>query len=428
MAAPALGFLLGGRQRFGRPRGGPLFGQPDGDGPGPAASLPPGTYGELRDAQGQTLRRTELTFGAPSLPLPKLPRDLPPDRPLTVGAVSGGLRYRVRSTAEPGGDRSVVVAIPLSGVDASLRRLLVDMALVIAGVLAVLGLAAFVLVRAGLRPLERMGHTAGAIAAGDLSRRVDECDPRTEVGRLGLALNGMLARLEEAFAERSRSESRLRQFLSDASHELRTPLAAIRGYAELYRMGATPSEADRAKAMRRIEEEAARMGVLVEDLLVLARLDEVREPVREPVDLRDLAADAVADARATAPGRAIDAHLDGEATVLGDPDQLRQVLSNLVRNALVHTPGDARIDVTARRTDTVVELEVRDTGPGLPPGDPDAIFGRFWRAERGRARGRAGAGLGLAIVQGIVAAHGGEVRAANDPAGGVVFTARLPVA
>ena len=199
---------------------------------------------------------------------------------MTVPAESGDLRYRAVATGLPGGEQ-IVVAVPLGDVDETLDRLLLVEALVILGVLLVLGVAAAWLVRLGLRPLDRMGTTAGIIARGDLSRRVTPATPRTEVGRLGLALNAMLERLEEAFAQRQASEDRLRRFLSDASHELRTPLASIRGYAELFRMGAAREPADVEKAMRRIEEEAARMGVLVEDLLALARLDEQREPVRE---------------------------------------------------------------------------------------------------------------------------------------------------
>ena len=224
----------------------------------------------------------------------------------------------------------------------------------------------------------------------------------------------MLARLEEAFAERRASEERLRRFLADASHELRTPLASIRGYAELFRIGAAREGPEMEKAMSRIEAESARMGVLVEDLLALARLDEVRDIHREPVDLAALAGDAVADARAVAPEREITldrgttASGDGAAVVLdGDPGQLRQVLSNLLRNALVHTPAGTPVEVFVRADGDDALLEVRDHGPGLPTGDPAELFGRFWRAEAGRGRGRAGAGLGLSIVAAIVAAHGG---------------------
>jgi two-component system, OmpR family, sensor kinase len=318
---------------------------------------------------------------------------------------------------------------PLREVDETLNRLLLVEGLVLAGVLFLLGAAAWAVVRVGLLPLDRMGHTAGAIAGGDLSRRVSPADARTEVGRLGIALNRMLDRLEEAFAERQASEDRLRRFIADASHELRTPLASIRGYAELFRMGAAREPDDVARSMARIEDEAARMGVLVEDLLTLARLDQMPEAPHVPVDLGGIARDAVDDARATAPDRAIELHHDPPALVNGDPHQLRQVLANLLRNALVHTPAGTAVDVSVGAAPGGVRVEVRDHGPGLPPGtSPDALFERFWRAEGGRERGRAGAGLGLAIVAGIVDAHGGRVHAENAPGGGAAFLVELPAA
>jgi two-component system OmpR family sensor kinase len=271
-----------------------------------------------------------------------------------------------------------------------------------------------------------MATVAGEIAAGRLSKRVEPATQKTEVGRLGLALNGMLERLERAFAERQASENRLRRFLADASHELRTPLASIRGYAELFRMGAADDPETLESSMRRIEDESRRMGVLVEDMLTLARLDELREPSREPVDMTQIAGDAAADARATAPDRAIEVSADGPALVNGDPQQLRQVAANLLRNALVHTPAGTPIEVSVDCDDINTLLVVRDHGPGLPGGDSAQLFQRFWRAEGGRARGRAGAGLGLAIVNEIVSAHGGFVDAANAQDGGARFTVRLP--
>jgi two-component system OmpR family sensor kinase len=227
-------------------------------------------------------------------------------------------------------------------------------------------------------------------------------------------------------APRSASEDRLRTFLADASHELRTPLASIRGYAELFRIGAARDAEGTEKAMQRIESEAARMGVLVEDLLTLARLDEVRDLIREDVDLARLAGDAVDDARATAPDRDIDLRHTGNGHVIGDPHQLRQVLANLLRNGLVHTPPGTPIEVDVRDHGSAIVLEVRDHGPGLPNDDNDALFERFWRAEAGRKQGKAGAGLGLAIVAGIVAAHHGEVHAENAAGGGARFTVTLP--
>jgi two-component system OmpR family sensor kinase len=313
----------------------------------------------------------------------------------------------------------------MSATDQALERLLLAEGIVIVVVLGLVGGFALVVVRVGLLPLDRMGHTAAAIAGGDLSHRVETADQRTEVGRLGLALNRMLDRLEDAFAAREASQERLRRFIADASHELRTPLASIRGYAELFRMGAAREPEDIAKAMRRIEDEAARMGILVEDLLTLARLDEVREANHGAVDLSVLARDAVDDARATDPEREIELHAQPVA-VTGDADQLRQVLANLLRNALVHTPAGTPIEVSVDRENGAVRLAVRDHGPGLPTDDADALFERFWRAEGGRERGKDGAGLGLAIVAGIVDGHAGSVKASNAPGGGAAFEVRLP--
>lgn len=461
-------------------------GAPPGVGPGGFGvdnDLQPGVYGELRSAAGTKVgepAQSRPSLNAQRLAAPVLPARLRAGTTFTASAKGDdGVRYRVRTVARdgrggagagipggpprggPGGggatgsgaattgtavssaasatggtaevraalrDGFVVVAVPLSDVDDTLGALLRTEAIVIGVALALLTGLSWVLVRIGLRPLDRMATTADVIAAGDLDRRVGDADPRTEVGRLGLALNGMLGRLEQAFAERAASEDRLRQFLSDASHELRTPLASIRGYAELFRVGAVKDPADLRKAMSRIEDEAARMGVLVEDLLVLARLDEAPEKAHGPVDVALIAEDAAEDARAVDPERAIVATGTGEAVVRGDDGQLRQVLTNLVRNALVHTPAGTPVAVTTTVDGGHVEVEVRDHGPGLPGDDPDAIFGRFWRAEGGRSRGKSGAGLGLAIVAAIVDAHDGTVRAVNAPDGGASFVVRLPLA
>src|SRR5919198_2783078 len=282
-------------------------GPPDG---GPQRLVPQGTYAERRDAAGNVLGSRTIDYGQEVTANPALPKTVPIDRLFTVRGRDGDdNHYRVYAEPDPSGRGTTVVAIPLSDVERTLHRLLAVEALVVGGVLLVLGFAAWAVVRVGLLPLDRMGHTAGAIAGGDLSHRVESTDPRTEVGRLGIALNAMLDRLERAFSQRQASEDRLRQFIADASHELRTPLASIRGYAELFRMGAASDPAEVAKAMQRIEDEAARMGVLVEDLLTLARLDEIAETPHTEVDLAALAGDAVSDARATAPDRAIDRDL-----------------------------------------------------------------------------------------------------------------------
>ena len=369
------------------------------------------------------------SLGDDALAEPRLPARMTTGKVITVDAKGdSALQYRAVALPDGPGIGTIVVAVPLTEVHQTLDRLLLVSGLVVAGVLAALGFLSWAVVRIGLRPLDRIGETAGAIAAGDLSRRVSPATPKTEVGRLGIALNAMLGRLEQAFAERQASEDRLRRFLADASHELRTPLASIRGYAELFRIGAARDPAGTEKAMSRIEGEAARMGVLVEDLLTLARMDEVRELVREDLDLGSLASDTVDDARATAPDRDIGVHTEPPAHVRGDPHQLRQVLANLLRNALVHTPPGTPIEVTVRRSGREVLAEVRDHGPGLPGDDPQAVFERFWRAEGGRERGKAGAGLGLAIVAAIVDAHEGRVHAENVRGGGARFTVALPAA
>jgi two-component system, OmpR family, sensor kinase len=416
--ARAMGRAINGDDdgHLGRPPGG-----------GPNFGLPAGTYGQMRDLSGRVLFGKVFAVNETVTAKPALPTKLPVGRIITVNGQKGaGTRYRVLAVTDPRGPTINVAAIPLRATDDLLERLLVVEALVIAAVLLVLGIVSWVVVRVGLLPLDRMSHTAGAIAAGDLSHRVESTDPRSEVGRLGVALNAMLDRLEQAFGEREASENRLRRFLADASHELRTPLASIRGYAELFRMGAARDPADVEKAMRRIEEEATRMGVLVDDLLMLARLDEVADAPHGNVDLAAVVRDAVDDGRVTAPTRTIRARLDEPAPIIGDADQLRQVLGNLLRNAFVHTPEGTPIEVTLSRANGEVRLEIRDHGPGLPPGDADAMFERFWRTEGGRERGRGGAGLGLAIVAAIVDAHGGHVQAENACDGGARFVVTLP--
>jgi two-component system, OmpR family, sensor kinase len=436
-AAPALSVALdaaGFRPPVeGRSTGGfPLTGgsaRPGPGGRGGSPNLPPGTYGQRRDAAGKVLGHVLITYGQSAPAAPVIPAHVPIGRLFTVGSVgSSGLRYRVYVSRDPEDTGLTLVAVPLHEVDQTLGQLLLVEVLVIAGVLVALGAAAFLIVRIGLRPLDRIGATAGAIAAGDLSRRVTPADSRTEVGRLGLALNAMLERLEHAFAERQASEDRLRQFLADSSHELRTPLAAIRGYAELFRMGATRDAAGTELAMRRIEDEATRMGVLVQDLLELARLDEAPDVVRQPVDLATLARDAVEDAHATDPDRPIGLATPNAVVVPGDPHQLRQILANLMRNALVHTPAGTPIEVSVDADERDAVLTVRDHGPGIPDAAMGSLFERFWRADGGRGRGKAGAGLGLAIVSAIVDAHGGQVRAENAPDGGAAFVVRLPKA
>jgi two-component system, OmpR family, sensor kinase len=393
-----------------------------------------GTYGVVLDANRAVLESHSFTYGEVPLSPPALPRTLPISqfasgraRLFTVNSVAGsGLRYRAAAFAMSGG-RTLVIAVPLREVDQTLQRLIVVEGLVGAGVILGLVVLGWIVIRVGLRPLERMGRVASEIAHGNLSRRVSPADDRTEVGRLGASLNEMLVQIEQAFADRGLSEERLRRFLSDASHELRTPLASIRGYAELFRLGAASDQAEVERAMGRIEAEATRMGVLVENLLLLARLEELPERPLLPVDLRELAEHAAQDTCAAAPDRELVLHAGPPVRVLGEPEQLRQVLSNLTRNAVIHTPSGTTIEITVAAEGESAVLEVRDHGAGLPADAGDHLFERFWRTEGGRSRGRAGSGLGLAIVKAIVETHHGEVHAYNAAEGGAVFRVALPI-
>jgi two-component system, OmpR family, sensor kinase len=418
------------------PRG-PQGGRPGaGATPGRAPSTfqTSGTYGIVLDPRGKVIAVRSFTYGESAPSPPALPTKLstsqfrsPRLHLFTVNSKSGsGLRYRAAAFSIRGG-RILVIAVPLRDVDQTLQRLVLVEVLV--GVGVILGLIAlgWVVIRVGLRPLERMGRVASEIAHGDLTRRVSPDDQRTEVGRLGSSLNEMLGQIEQAFEARGESEDRLRRFLSDASHELRTPLASIRGYAELFRLGAADEPEELERAMARIEAEAARMGVLVENLLLLARLDELPEMRLVPVDLRELAEHAMQDTRAVAPEREARLTANDAVQVLADPGQLRQVLANLTRNAVIHTPPGTAIELNVRREGEHAVLEVRDHGPGLPADAGDQVFDRFWRTEGGRSRGRGGSGLGLAIVKAIVEAHHGEVHAGNAPDGGAVFRVTLPI-
>jgi len=404
-------------------------------GPGPLGNLgpPAGSYAALLDPAGRVLNSESFPQGQND-PTPVLPAGLPG----STGAGSGVARFdassngddvdfRVQAFAPQPGLGTLVVAVPLTEMRATLGRLMAIEALVTLGVALLAGALALWLVRIGLRPLETMGETAGAIAAGDLSRRVEPADDHTEIGQLGTSLNAMLAQIEAAFDERRASEARLRRFVADASHELRTPLTSIRGYAELFRRGADARPEDLATSMARIEAEAERMGVLVDDLLLLARLDQGRQLEREPVDVSRLVGEAVDAAHAIEPGRAIDVAAGPSATVQGDPGRLRQVVDNLLENARVHTPSGTPTHVAVTPQDGVVVLTVADEGPGMDPDVADRAFERFYRGDPARARATGGAGLGLSIVAAIVQAHGGTVRVANG-APGTAIEVRLPVA
>ncbi|NNM96726.1 MAG: HAMP domain-containing histidine kinase [Candidatus Dormibacteraeota bacterium] len=393
--------------------------------------VPVGTYGALVPISGGTpLSITVHQSNRPAVPGPRLPPAFGTDagaaiRFTTAPAISGGGEFRVLEVADGAGS-ALVVAMPLANVDATLSQLRLLEALVSAVILLALASLAWWMVQLGLSPLRRIGDTAKQIAAGDLSQRVDSVDPRTEVGQLGMSLNEMLAQIEHAFEARTASEERLRQFVADASHELRTPLSSIRGYAELFRRGARSNPEDLGKAMSRIESESIRMGQLVDDLLLLARLDEDRPLDLRPVDLTQLAFDAAADQAAADRHHPIVVAAPEPVLVAGDEARLRQVVTNLVRNAVVHTPDGTAIQVlTASEGDRGI-LEVVDHGPGVPAEAAGRIFERFVRVDGSRGRARGGAGLGLAIVAAIVASHRGEVSLLPTPGGGATFRVAIP--
>jgi two-component system OmpR family sensor kinase len=406
----------------------------------------------------------------PGWPYPPNPAGMPPQsvpsvpssqswamansgRLVTLGSQSGHDTWRViatpvrvttnGSTVQPA---TLVLAWNLGNIDAEIQWLISVDLIVSGAILVILALVTIAVVRANLRPLNDIELTAGQIAAGHLNHRVPERDERTEIGSLGRSLNAMLSQIETAFHAQEeseeaahRSEERMRRFIADASHELRTPLTTLRGFAEFYRQrggvnphGLTAEELDRI--MLRLESEASRMGLLVEDLLQLARLDQQRPLDMHPVDLLTLAADAVQDARMVAPDRTIDLTVAPGAAFLveGDEPRLRQVIGNLVANARTHTPPEASIKVsiasgTLSSGDPAVVLDVIDDGPGMTAEQAQHIFERFYRADAARNRSSGGTGLGLAIVAGLVAAHGGEVSVTTAPGQGADFRVKLPL-
>ena len=348
--------------------------------------------------------------------------------PFTVGAEGkASYKYRVIVAATSADGHTITVATPLATVERTVMQLVSIDIVVTVVVLLVLVIIGWFVIRSDLRPLEHMAATAGAIAGGDLSQRVERADDKTEVGRLGKAFNTMLGQIETSFARTKASEDRLRRFAADASHELRTPITSIRGYAELYRAGALDDPEEMQRVMGRIESESERMGMLVEDLLLLARLDQGRPLENQQVNLTRLASDAVSDALAVAPDRAISLDAPDSLTITGDPGRLHQVIANLMSNALRHTPDGTPIHVELLTEDTYAILRVRDEGPGLDEEAKSKVFERFYRVDTGRSRAQGGAGLGLAIVQSLVAAHGGDTSVESTPGNGATFTVRLPL-
>jgi two-component system, OmpR family, sensor kinase len=418
---------------------------------------------------------SDQALSLPSVPTNELWAIAHSGKPTTVPAQSGSDTWRVivrPVSYSLGGNEQVsgtlIIGADLQDINATIGTLTRNVLLIALIIVCILALAIVLVVRASLRPLEDIEETAGEIAAGHLNRRVPERDPRTEIGSLGRSLNIMLSQIETAFhkqeeseAAAHRSEERMRRFVADASHELRTPVTAIRGFAEYYRqrgglvrhwdrdeegaganggrheVGLTPPDLDRI--MQRVEKEAARMGLLVEDLLLLARLDQQRPLARQPVDLLSLAADAVHDARLLAPTRTVDLSVQpGTAfLIIGDETRLRQVIGNLMSNALTHTPdgtpievsvGTGTLDPQAGDQTPAVILDVTDHGPGMTQEQARRVFERFYRADQARTRATGGSGLGLAIVRALVAAQGGVVSVRTAEGQGATFRIALPLA
>ena len=346
--------------------------------------------------------------------------------PHTVAGVNSGPPYRAVAYFDSRSQQSVVLAISLVPVLDTVHRVMFASLGIGLLVVLVLALLVRVVVRRALRPLEDVEATAEAIAAGDLTQRVPAAAPGTEVGSLSTSLNTMLEQIEDAFAAKDEAQSRLQQFVADASHELRTPLTSIRGFAELYRQGALPDERAKTDAVGRIEGEAARMTRLVEDLLILARLDAHRPSTKTSVDLTGVLASSVAAARARAQDRIV--HLDAPdgLSTTGSADELRQVFDNLLTNGLTHAPKPSEVRVRAQVVGEFVEVTVSDDGPGMTSEQVSRVFDRFYRADSDRNRATGGTGLGLAIVESVVLAHGGTVDCVSSPDGATTFTVLLP--
>jgi two-component system OmpR family sensor kinase len=426
----------GGRGPHGNGGGG---GGGDHRDPGGPIAGAPGAFFTLLDASGKPVGgevRPAYVPGGKSW-TPELPaaltgfRDDPgpggPRTYLTVGSVeAGGPSFRIRAEKLSDGS-TLVVGNPLSDVESTLNTLLTVEIVVTVGALVVAGALGWWLVRRGLRPLTEVQATADAITAGDLDRRVPGDDARTEVGHVALALNTMLTRIQSAFAERDATEAKLRRFVADASHELRTPLAAVSAYAELFERGARERPQDLARVISGIRVEADRMGRLVQDLLLLARLDEGRPLEREPVDLVALAHEAADTSRTVSAAWPVSVDANGPVEVMGDEGRLRQVFDNLLSNVRAHTPTGTVTHITVASDDGFAVVGVADNGPGMTEDESQRVFERFYRVDPSRSREHGGAGLGLGIVAAIVQAHGGRVAAAQTPGGGATFTVSIPL-
>jgi two-component system OmpR family sensor kinase len=351
------------------------------------------------------------------------------DRPFTLDSEGSSSDYRVLARLLPSSAGSVITAVSLGGVEKAMNQLRFLFLAVGFLVLILLALIARRIIGISLKPLTSVEETAEAFARGDFSVRLPEARGDTEVGRLTSALNQMLTRIEESFSLRVASEEKLRRFVADASHELRTPLTAIRGFAELHRQGAIQGEEKTAELVRRIEQESIRMSSLVEDLLLLARLDQSREMAMEPVDVSTVIKEAVASARAAGPEHEITLELPPEDLfVLGDSLRVHQVIANLLANARVHTPTGTKISVSARQDNSGTYISVADDGPGLSKEAQEKIFERFYRADPSRVRnGVEGTGLGLSIVDAVMNAHGGSVTVTSELGKGSTFMLFFPI-
>lgn len=343
----------------------------------------------------------------------------------TVGSADGSISYRALAIADADGG-STVVAVPIDDITAAANDLVWP--LLIGGIsVAVVGAAAtWLLVRSSLRPIDAMVETAEAIASGDLSRRVPNQNVATELGQLGDALNVMLSQVDAAFVKERAAQLQLNQFIADASHELRTPLAAVQGYSELYRKGALEDPIELDAAMARIRRESGRMQRLVDDLLLLARLDQGQTLEVAEVDVVPIISDSIADSRAIEPERMVTYTGPARALVSGDANRLAQVFANLMANTRVHTPAAAAVEITVTAHAEEVQIAVADSGSGIPDVYLDQVFDRFNRGDVAQAANSSGSGLGLAIVAAIVEAHRGSVKASNQPEGGACFTVTLP--
>lgn len=339
-----------------------------------------------------------------------------------------GSDFRVVALPLANGQGTVIAAKSLSDLDKTIDRLRFSFTLISLALLLIILFAARSVIRVGLRPLEDVEVTAEEIARGNLSARLPDADPGTEVGRLVTSLNTMLSRIEESFSVQTQSENKLRRFVADASHELRTPITAIRGFSELFRQGAVTGEKDTAELIGRIENESKRMGSLVEDLLLLARLDQAREMESKPVDINQVVEEAVISARAAGPNHPIELASEGhEIFTLGDEVRIHQIVANLLANARAHTPVGTPITVSIKSNGDGVEISVADKGPGLSEEDQARIFERFYRADASRVRtGPDGSGLGLSIVDAVMRAHGGKASVKSKLGEGATFTLFFP--